>query len=227
MPAILAHASAVRIYHPPVLAGAIPAIILAAGKSSRMGRSKALLPLGADDAPERIETFLTRLVATFHDAGIADVVVVVGHDAAAIVDAVKRRGTDARLVVNEEYEAGQLTSLLAGLRVIDHPGVSAALMTPVDVPLLAASTVRAVVDRYRDTRAPIVRPVHGARHGHPVLIDRTLFDSLRAIDPSRGANVVVRAHASAAGDVEVADEGAFTDVDTPAEYGDLISRLNR
>jgi molybdenum cofactor cytidylyltransferase len=197
----------------------IPAVILAAGKSTRMGRSKALLPLGPDD------NFLTHLIATFRTAGIEDVIVVAGYDAAAIAGAVERSGMDARVVVNQEYEAGQLSSLLAGLRAVDSPGVAAMLVTLVDVPLVAASTVRAVVERYRLTRAPIVRPVRGERHGHPVLIDRTLFDRLRAIDPSQGANVIVRAHASPAGDVDVEDAGAFADVDTRADYDALMTQV--
>jgi len=130
-------------------------------------------------------------------------------------------------VVNPEYAAGQLTSLLAGLRVVDRPGVAAALVTLVDVPRVAPATVRAVVERYRRTRAPIVRPVSGERHGHPVLIDRSLFDQLRAADPSRGAKAIIRAHASADGDVEVIDEGAFVDVDTPADYEALLGSIRR
>jgi len=204
---------------PPAAPDRISAVILAAGKSTRMGRSKALLPIGTG------ETFLARLVATFRAAGIDDVVVVAGHEASAIVDAVERGGADARVVVNEEYEAGQLTSVLAGLRAVASPRVAAALVTPVDVPLVAVSTVRALVDRYRETRAPIVRPVRGGHHGHPVLIDGALFEQLRALDPSQGANVVVRAHASAEGDVVVDDEGAFADVDTPAAYESLRRRF--
>ena len=96
-------------------------------------------------------------------------------------------------------------------------------MTLVDVPLVRAPTVRAVVDRYRQTHAPIVRPVRGAEHGHPVLIDRSLFDALRHADPGEGAKAVVRAHASATGDVPVDDEGAFADADTPVEYERLRS----
>jgi molybdenum cofactor cytidylyltransferase len=202
----------------------IPAIVLAAGKSTRMGRAKALLPLGPGEAAE---TFLTHLLATFRAAEIDDVVVVVGHEAAAVVELLQRVGATARVVVNEDYESGQLSSLLAGLRLVDRPGVVAAMVTLVDVPLVAVSTVRAVVERYRSTRAPIVRPVRGGRHGHPVLIDRTLFDELRRGDPSQGAKAVVRAHASAAGEVDVDDEGAFVDVDTPAEYDALTARLAR
>ncbi len=91
-------------------------------------------------------------------------------------------------------------------------------MTLVDVPLVTAATVRAVVDCYRRTRAPIVRPTSGATHGHPLLIDRSLFAAIRAADPVTGAKPIIRANASPAGDVEIADEGAFVDIDTQEDY---------
>ncbi|HXD74974.1 MAG TPA: nucleotidyltransferase family protein [Vicinamibacterales bacterium] len=190
----------------------IPAIVLAAGKSTRMGRAKATLPLEGSGGRD---TFLSRIVRTFVDAGVEDVVVVVGHDAGAIVESCTRSGVAARFVENPDYEQGQLSSLIAGLRVVDRPGVAAALMTLVDVPLVNASTVRAVVDRYRQTRARVVRPVRGGEHGHPVLIDRALFDAIRHADPASGAKPVIRANVSAAGDVPVDDDGAFADFDTP------------
>jgi len=194
----------------------IPVAVLAAGKSTRMGRPKATLRL--DDA----DTFLTRIIRTFQQAQVDDVVVVLGHEAQALLKGVEQSGLSPRFVVNEQFESGQLSSVLAGLRAIDRPGVNAMLMTLVDVPLVSAATVRAVVDRYRTTRAPVVRPVRGAVHGHPVLIDRSLFDKLRAADPQRGAKPIIRAHVSAAGDVEVEDEGAFFDVDTPEDYQRLV-----
>jgi molybdenum cofactor cytidylyltransferase len=190
----------------------IPAIVLAAGKSSRMGRPKGTLPVGGGD------TFVTRIVRTLAAAAIEDVVIVVGHDADAIVGAFSRTDLSARFVENPDYEQGQLSSLLAGLRVVDRPGVVATLVTLVDVPLVAVSTVRAVVERYLATHAAIVRPVRGDQHGHPVLIDRALFDLLRHADPRRGAKAVVRAHATPAGDIQVDDDGAFADIDTPVEY---------
>lgn len=176
-----------------------------------MGRAKALLPIGDD-------TFLTRIVRTLLDAGVDDVVVVVGHDAESIVRDFSASGLPARFVVNREYDRGQLSSLLAGLAVIDRPGVAAALVTLVDVPLVSATTVRAVIDRYRQTHAPIVRPTSGSRHGHPLLLDRSMFDELRAADRETGAKPVVRAHASSDGDIDIADEGAFTDIDTADDY---------
>jgi molybdenum cofactor cytidylyltransferase len=194
----------------------IPAIVLAAGKSTRMGRPKANLPLEGGD------TFLSRIVRTFSIAGVDDMIVVLGHDADAIARVFVGSGLAARFVTNPDYESGQLSSLLKGLDAVDRPGVTAALVTLVDVPLVNASTVRAVIDRYLQARAPIVRPIRGHDHGHPVLIDRSLFDEIRRADPTAGAKAVVRAHASVSGDVEVDDDGAFRDIDTADEYEKLV-----
>jgi molybdenum cofactor cytidylyltransferase len=198
------------------MAFVIPAIVLAAGRSSRMGRPKATLPVSDG------HTFLTRIVRTFLDSGVDDVIVVVGHDADAIAASFSESGLPARFVVNREYDRGQLSSLLAGLNVIDRPGVAAVLMTLVDVPLVSSSTVRAVIDAYRRTGVPIVRPTSGDRHGHPLLIDRSVFAALRAADFRSGAKPVVRAYASAMGDIPIEDEGAFTDIDTEEEYRKTI-----
>lgn len=197
----------------------IPALVLAAGRSSRMGAAKATLPLGS-------ETFLSRIVRTFRDAGVDDVVVVLGHEAERIAGVAAHVRLPARVVVNAEYDRGQLSSLQTGLSLIDRPGVQAMLMTLVDVPLFAASTVSAVLERYRSTHAPIVRPVSGTRHGHPILIDRSLFPALRSADHGAGAKPIVRAHTSAAGDVPVEDEGAFIDIDTKGEYDRVVAATN-
>jgi len=193
----------------------IPAVILAAGKSTRMGRPKATLPLGEG-------TFLGTIVRSFQEAGVDDVVVVLGYEAGSIEESLRQEGVTARLVVNEAYESGQLSSLLTGLRAVDRPGVRAILLSLVDVPLVSASTIRSVLERYRKTGAKVVRPVRGLDHGHPVVIDRTLFDELRAADPAVGAKPVVRAHTSTEGDVEVSDDGSFLDIDTPEDYARLV-----
>jgi molybdenum cofactor cytidylyltransferase len=202
------------------MAAVIPALVLAAGRSSRMGRAKATLPIDARD------TFLSRIVRTLHDARVDDVVVVLGHEAQTIAASLADTGAPVRFTINREYDRGQLSSLRAGLAVVDRPGVEAVMVTLVDVPLVSAATVRAVIDRYRATRAAIVRPVSArdaTRHGHPLVIDRSLFEALRAADVEAGAKPIVRAHASAAGDVPVEDEGAFADIDTMEEYRRLIS----
>lgn len=197
----------------------IPAVILSAGRSTRMGRPKALLPI------DESSTFLTRIIHTFQAAGVEDVVVVLGHEADAIQAHVVAAGLTPRFVINREYDRGQLSSVLAGVRAIDRPGVLAMLLTLVDVPFVSASTVRSVVERYRTTHAPIVRPVRGALHGHPVLIDRSLFDRLRAADPQEGAKPIVRANVSEAGNVPIDDEGAYLDVDTPDSYARAVEQF--
>jgi len=186
-----------------------------------MGRAKATLPVGDGD------TFLSRIVKTFLEAGVDDVVVVVGHDAEEIAASVEQAGLRARLVVNPNYDRGQLSSIVTGLNIVDRPGVAATLITLVDVPLVSAGTVRAVVECYRRTHALVVRPTSGSRHGHPLLVDRALFPALRAAEPGAGAKPVVRAHASAAGDLPIADEGAFIDIDTEEEYRKWVRTGNQ
>ncbi len=203
----------------------IAGIVLAGGKSSRMGRPKALLPIGSSG-----DTFFDRVTSTLLDAGIEDVIVVVGANAEAI-RAASRPRPGVRIVDNPHHDQGQLTSLLAGLRVIDAARTTAALMTLIDVPLVGGSTVRALIAAQREHGAPVVRPVSNGRHGHPVIFGRELFVELQRADPAHGAKPVVRAHAADMIEVPVDDEGAFTDIDTREDYdrfiGPTLAPFNR
>ena len=194
----------------------IPGIVLAGGRSSRMGRPKALLPITSPD-----DTFFDRVTRTLLDAGVEDVVVVVGADADAIRAAVRPR-PGVRVVDNPDYARGQLTSLLAGLRAIDRDRATAALVTLIDVPLVSAATVRALIAAQRERGAPVVRPVSKGRHGHPVIFARRLFGELERSDPAQGAKPIVRAHAAAMLEVPIDDEGAFADIDTREDYERVI-----
>lgn len=194
----------------------IPGIVLAGGKSSRMGRPKALLPIGSS-----ADTFFDRVTRTLLEAGIHDVVVVVGADANAIRAAVAPR-SGVRIIENPDYQQGQLTSLVAGLRAIETARAAAVLVTLIDVPLVNAVTVRTLVATQRERDALIVRPVSNGRHGHPVIFGRGLFGELQRADPAQGAKPVVRAHATEIIEVPIDDEGAFIDIDTPEEYDRII-----
>ncbi len=197
----------------------IPGIVLAGGKSSRMGRPKALLPIGSS-----VDTFFDRVTATLLEAGLSEVVVVVGADADAIRAAVTAR-SGVRIIENPDYEQGQLTSLVAGLRAIDTVRATAALVTLIDVPLVSAATVRTLVETQRDRNALIVRPVSNGRHGHPVIFGRHLFGELQRADPAHGAKPIVRAHAAEMIEVPIDDEGAFIDIDTREDYERWIGPL--
>ncbi len=198
----------------------IPGVILAGGASSRMGGyPKALLPTGHGD-----ETFLGRIAATLRAGGADDVLVVTGYHDKSIGALVERLPTLVRVLRNPTPEQGQLSSLLVALRAIDHPGVRAMLVTLVDLPLVSVPTVRAVIDGYRRTAAPLVRPERKGCHGHPVLFDRSLFPELLAADPQHGAKSVVRAHAAEGIEISSDDTGAFADVDTPDDYERAFGR---
>jgi CTP:molybdopterin cytidylyltransferase MocA len=198
------------------------AVVLSAGLSTRMGgEPKGLLRF--DDR----DSFLTRIVRTLNEAGVTDVVIVLGHEAARVSAAIERSGLSARCVLNERYRDGQFSSLLAGLAEVDRPEVSGMLLALVDAPLFSVSTVRAIVERFERTHAPVVRAVRGAEHGHPVLIGRALFGALSEADPAFGAKPIVRAHASEAGDVSVDDPGAFVDIDTPEDYAQLPDAIRQ
>lgn len=193
----------------------VPGIILAAGQSSRMGRPKALLHHRNTGL-----TFVARLIAVMRDGGTAEALVVGRPGDAALRAEVERHG--GQFIENPRPEEGQLSSLLAGLNFADHPGLTGVLMTPVDAPLIAAETIATLLREFRASGAPVVRAMHGGRHGHPVIFARAVFDELRQADAAQGAKAVVRAHAADLLNVEVPDAGVLDDVDTPADYEGLL-----
>jgi CTP:molybdopterin cytidylyltransferase MocA len=186
-------------------------IILAAGASRRMGRPKALLPVDPDG------TFVARIHATLTAAGLDRLVVVVR---AELEDDIARAVPHARLAVNDAPERGQLSSLLVGIDALAPS--DAVLVTLIDLPLVHTETVRRIVDAWRRTRAPLVRPICAGHHGHPVIFGPPLLTDLRAADQASGAKPVVRAYAAAAVDVPVDDPGTVRDVDTPKDYSDMV-----
>jgi molybdenum cofactor cytidylyltransferase len=193
----------------------LPGIVLAAGNSVRMRSPKALLP-SPDGRP-----FLTRIVQTLREGGISDLVVVSGRDHDALVELLTQDALLPSIVRNPDPSRGQLSSLLIGMDAVVRPDTEAILVTLVDVPMVAISTVTRVVTAWQRSRAPIVRPAIGTRHGHPVIFDRAVFDALRSAPLDAGAKSVVRAHEHDLLNVPVDDEGCLVDVDTPEEYRQL------
>lgn len=191
----------------------IPGVILAGGASSRMGLAKALLPT-ADEG----QTFLSQVVRTLWSGGVDDVVVVVSSLSGDVERALSEESLSSRLVVNHNPERGQMSSVLTALAAIDRPGVTGMLVTLVDVPLVSPETISRILTAFRTRRGPVVRPACGAKHGHPVVFGREMFDELRQADQSVGLKSVIRAHEAAIINVPVDDPGAFIDIDDPEDY---------
>lgn len=186
-------------------------IVLAAGKSSRMGAPKALLD--ADGA-----TFVARLVDTLRRGGCVEIVVVVAAGSGAVASEVLRTG--ARPVVNPGGRGGQIGSLRAALGFLaelDDPP-AAIVYTPVDNPAVTADTVERLIEGWRGSRSLIVMPRHGEERGHPVLADMTIADEFLAPGLVEGARTVVRRDPGRVLEVPVADAATVDDIDTPRRY---------
>jgi CTP:molybdopterin cytidylyltransferase MocA len=180
-----------------------------------MGAPKALLPI----SPGRQgPSFVRQIASVLLDGGTIDVLVVGRGEDDALRREVEALGACVRFVVNAHAHEGQLSSLLAGLDAADRPGVHGILVTPVDVPFVRASTIRALVTAAESRRDGIVRPTHHGRHGHPVIFTRAVFDDLRRADRSAGARSVVHAHAHDLVNLEVDDPGVLHDIDSPEDY---------
>ena len=101
---------------------------------------------------------------------------------------VEEIGCGVRFVVNADAdEGGQLSSLVAGLREADRPGIRALMVVPVDAPLVTADTIATLIAAFSSTGAPIVRARHQGWNGHPVIFRARVFDELRGADPKVGA----------------------------------------
>lgn len=197
----------------------IVAVLLAAGESSRMGRPKALLPIDG-------VRFIEKIVTTLRSAKIARIIVVLGHDA----DEMKRQigPLPVDIVVNEEYEKGQLSSLVAAIREIesskDAEEVDGILVHLVDHPYLNAGLVKVMIDKFYAAKKLIVLPRYRGRRGHPVIFSRMLFAELLAAPLDQGAKSVVHAHREETLEVDTEEEGITIDIDTPADYRRYVER---
>lgn len=169
--------------------------------------------------PWRGQPLIRHVVQTALASQLAGVVVVTGHDAPAVSDAIT--GLPVQLVHNAEYETGLSASLRAGLHAV--PGDATALVVLLgDQPLLTAPIIDRLIATYRQTAAVIVAPVAAGKRGNPVLFDRVLFSELCAVTGDAGARDVIEAHWTQVAPVEVAAH-IFEDVDTPETYRRLLA----
>ena len=191
----------------------ISGIVLAGGTSSRLGRPKQLLDLEG-------RPVLQHVVDAAVDAGLDEVVVVLGHMADEIGSAITLP-PQARTCVNPHYAQGQSTSLRAGLSAAD-PRSEAAVILLGDQPRMRPDLIRAVVDAYRETGGRVVRAWYGGRPAHPVVFDRSVWENLQAVEGDRGARDLLKAHPEWEVRVDAGDESPG-DLDTWEDYERLRS----
>ena len=186
----------------------VVAVVLAAGKSQRMGRLKQLLPFGG-------RTVIQAVVDMLQSVEIEEIVVVLGHRAEDVGQVL---AGSARCVENPEYADGMFSSVLAGLNALD-PDVDGMMLLLGDQPQIQASVVKTVLDRFYATHKGIVIPEVQGKRGHPVIIDvRRYGEAIRALDGSEGLKPVVRGHPEDTEVVRIDDESILRDLDTPEDY---------
>lgn len=180
----------------------IAAVILAAGRSARMGRQKLLLPWGDT-------TVLGRVIDVVCSAGVEDILVVANKETGgAFVHS-------ARIVHNEE--GGMLRSMQLGVQA-QSDSAEAVLICLGDQPQIEERSVRLVCEAYLKNKSPIVAPSHQMRRGHPWLLARSLWGEFLSLSPSSTPREFLKKHEAMIEHVEAGTATILQDVDTPEDY---------
>jgi len=150
-----------------------------------------------------------------------EVIVILGWEAEKIRKALE--ANPGRFVVNKDYEKGQSSAVKAGLKEVDET-TQAILILPGDVAKIDMSSINLVIDEYARRKAPIIVAAHKSKPGHPILLDRQLFNEIEQIDEqSFGLKAVVEKHEGAVRFVEAGSSNVLRDVDTPKDLKELVS----
>ncbi|MGH7699186.1 MAG: nucleotidyltransferase family protein [Gemmatimonadales bacterium] len=195
-------------------------VVLAAGRSSRMGHPKALLDF-------RGEPFIIRVLQALEALDLRYRVAVLGPDAPRIRPALAAH--ECLIAENPDPDTGPIASLRAALRALRTGRPSAALVWPVDLPHVRIASVERLIDAHERTQAAAVVPEFGGRRGHPVIWDRALFAELETSEVAtrEGARAVLHAHAPEVVSLPVDDPAVVDQINTPADYERLVREINR
>ena len=183
----------------------IVGLVLAAGRSTRMGELNKLLA-EVDGVP-----MLVRVVQTLREGGLDRVVVVTGHESDAVQAALSELA-NIEFVSNPDYQDGLSTSLRAGVRALDTD-VDGALVALGDMPWVRPDHVRRLLAAFEPEA--ICVPVHNRKRGHPVLWSARFFAEFEKLVGDVGARHLLEQHADDVRLVSIDDQGVHVDVDTP------------
>ena len=198
---------------PPARPGAVAAIVLAAGQSRRMGPDNKLLAL-VDGRP-----MVSHVVDAMLASRAGPVIVVTGHQADQVRAALGDR--PVQWCHNPAYADGLSTSLKAGLDAL--PEVEGVLIALGDMPRIRPDQIDRLIAAFNPTegRAICVPTVAGKR-GNPVLFATRLIPEMQQLSGDVGARHLIGAHAEAVVEIEMDDDSALLDIDTPAALSALL-----
>ena len=183
----------------------LAAVILSGGASSRMGSPKALVPYQG-------RPFLEHLLEITSHRNIGVRRVVLGAQAEPIAKAIQLKADE--IVINEDWEKGQLSSIQAALRSLP-PETDGILLCLIDHPLISAVLVQELIEQFYKSKKPIVLPLYEGRRGHPVIFSSTLYDELLHAPLETGARAVVWAHSGDIEEVRTNEEGCVLNLNDP------------
>jgi molybdenum cofactor cytidylyltransferase len=185
----------------------VVAIVLAAGRSTRMGGPNKLL---AELSGKKLVRIATEQALA---SKASEVIVVTGHQAELVEQALE--GLKVKFVRNPDFAGGLASSVKAGIAAVpDKP--DGALVCLGDMPLIDARLIDRLIEAFDPDRGNlIVVPVADGRRGNPVLWSRRFFGELLTLDGDVGARHLIAKHAEAVAEVPVDGESAFLDIDTP------------
>ena len=184
------------------------AIILAAGESRRMGKSKLLLPFGEKTI---IETVIENVIKSKAEK----ILVVLGSNREKIKKKIKNFPVE--IAVNPNFRRGMLSSVQWGFQALPE-NTQAVLVVLGDQPAISSSVINKIIDAFKKTGKGIVLPVYKNERGHPVLIDMKYRDEVGNLSPDLGLRSLVYNHPEDILEVEVETQSILQDIDYKEDY---------